>query len=136
VVQQFLLEYFHDVSANKPYVCGNVIDFWGGKGAFESLPSFIKDSMVPLVENNVRHWDLCAAMSNKVSDLQSLVVPTQLVCGTYSNSVAHAIVDHLCDELPTSKKYIIEGASHFLVTSHLNECLAVLQSPPPLSEPK
>jgi len=127
VVQKFLVEYFHDVSINKPYACGQVIDFWGGKGAFESLPVFIKDSMEPLIANNVRHWNLCAAIDNKVSDLQNLLVPTRLVCGTKSNPVAHAISDHLNHNIPTSKKYNVEGASHFLVTSHTNECLGALR---------
>jgi len=126
VVQQFLAEYFHEVSMKKPYVCGQVIDFWAGDGAFESLPAFIKDSMEPLVANNVRHWNICTVDDSKVSDLKNLLVPTRLVCGTKSNPVAHAISDHLNNNIPTSKKYTVEGASHFLVTSHINECLAAL----------
>jgi len=126
VVQQFLAVYFHDVSMNKPYACGQVIDFWGGKGAFESLPTFIKDSMEPLVANNVRHWNICTAIDSSVSDLKNLLIPTRLVSGTQSNPVAHAISDHLKHNIPTSKKYSIKGASHFLVTSHFNECLVAL----------
>lgn len=126
VVQEFLATYFHDVAIKKPYVCGQVIDFWGGHGAFDSLPTFIKDSMEPLVENNIRHWNLNAAIDSTVNDLQNLLIPTRLVCGTQSNPTAHAISDHLNNAIPTSKKYTIEGASHFLVTSHADECLAAL----------
>jgi pimeloyl-ACP methyl ester carboxylesterase len=126
VIQRFLAEYFYDVSTKKPNVCGQVIDFWGGKGAFESLPAFIKDSMAPLVANNVRHWSLCTAIHNKASDLQKLSLPIRLVCGTQSNPVAHAIIEHLHNQMPSSKKYTIDGASHFLVTSHFRECLAAL----------
>ncbi|MFT7373135.1 MAG: pimeloyl-ACP methyl ester carboxylesterase [Oleiphilaceae bacterium] len=126
VVQSFLAKYFHEVSINTPYVCGQVIDFWGGNGAFESLPAFIKESMEPLVANNVRHWEICAGIESKISDLKNLSTPTRIICGTESNPVAHAIADHLNTNILLSKKYIVDGASHFLVTSHGSECFAAL----------
>ena len=133
-VQTFLTEYFHAVETNKPEAYGQVIDFWGGNGAFAPLPKFIKESMSLLVKNNVRHWNLCTAIDNTLDDLHHLKVPTRLVCGAQSNAVAHAIVDHLKHELPTSKKYTLKGASHFLVTSHVDECLFALTDRSILSE--
>jgi len=126
-VQEFLAKYRQDVSNKKAYVCGQVIDFWGGKGAFESLPDFIKDSMESLVQNNIRHWDIDAATCSNLSDLQTCTVPTRLVCGDKSNSVAGAICEHLSKQMPISNKFVIEGASHFLVTSHANECVKILR---------
>ncbi len=126
-VEQFLQRYRHDVSQQVPYVCGQVIDFWGGDGAFETLPNFIKDSMDLMVSNNIRHWDIADTVTTNFADLQKITVPTCLVHGSQSSVVAHAIVDHLDEQLPNSKKYIIENASHFLVTSHAGECTKVLQ---------
>jgi pimeloyl-ACP methyl ester carboxylesterase len=126
IVQSFLAGYRFDVSQNIPYACGQVIEFWGGKGAFESLPEFIKDSMVPLVKNNIRHWDAEAVIGYNLDDIQNLTIPTRLVYGTNSNQVARAICEHLHKQIPQSKRYIIEGASHFLVTSHSTECLEAL----------
>jgi hypothetical protein len=77
IVQSFLTKYRHDVSQNIPYACGQVIEFWGGEGAFESLPDFIKESMVPLVANNIRHWDSEAVIGYNLVDLQKLAVPTR-----------------------------------------------------------
>lgn len=125
-VKEFLAKYREDVAQGVPYACGQVIDFWGGKNAFEPLPDFIKDGMTPLVANNIRHWDICTTVCNTPLDLQKLSTPTQVVCGSRSNKVAHAISDHLRETIPHSKKYVIEGASHFLVTSHVDECLSVL----------
>ena len=110
-----------------PYASGQVIDFWGGANEFEALPTSIKDFMASLLENNLRHWDICTSVNNVRSDLAQLTIPTRIVCGSRSNEVARAIVDHLDSELPNSKKYEIEGASHFLVTSHADECLAILR---------
>jgi pimeloyl-ACP methyl ester carboxylesterase len=125
-VKDFLKKYRHDVSMKVPYACGQVIDFWGGDGAFEALPGFIKDSMEPLTENNIRHWDVIVDISSDLIDLQACTVPIRLVCGTKSNPVAHAISNHLNKLIPNSEKYEIEGASHFLVTSHTNQCLDVI----------
>ena len=40
------------------------------------------------------------------ADLRRLSVPTRLVCGTRSNDVAHAIVDHLHRLLPQSRCWL------------------------------
>ena len=91
------------------------------------MPDFIKQGMAPLLENNIRHWDLCANIDRGLSDLQNCGVPTRLVYGDQSNPVVHAICEHLAAHIPNSKAYKIEGASHFLVTSHAGECLQALQ---------
>lgn len=126
IVQEFLAKYRRDVSNKIPFACGQVIEFWGGKGAFESLPDFIKEGMEPLVTNNIRHWNSESVMDCKPVDLQNLSVPTRLICGTKSNPVANTICDYLKNQIPHSKKYTIEGASHFLVTSHARECLEAI----------
>ncbi|MCK6264249.1 alpha/beta hydrolase [Vibrio sp. ZSDE26] len=125
-VDTFLSTYRRDAANKAPYVCGQVIDFWAGEGAFDSLPDFIKQGMEPLVENNIRHWDMDLSTSYTLLDLKSCTVPIQLVCGTESNPVANAICEHLSEHLPNSDKHVIDGASHFLVTSHVEKCLRVL----------
>jgi len=68
VIREFLAEYRLDAVNKVPFACGQVIDFWAGKGAFQSLPNFIKEGMEPLVLNNIRHWDCEAAMNYKAAD--------------------------------------------------------------------
>lgn len=130
VVRKFLVKYRCDVSQEVRFSCGQVIDFWGGKGAFQSLPDFIKEGMETLALNNIRHWDCEANMEYKLADLQRVSVYTRLICGTHSNPIAHAICDLLNSNIPHSNKYTIEGASHFLVTSHASECIKILSELP------
>ena len=125
-VNAFIQGYREGIRNNEPYVCGKVIDFWGGNGAFEPLPDFIKDGMVPLTANNNRHWCLCVNSLQDRKILNALTIPTKLVCGSASNPIAQAIVNHLSNELPNNKRYTIAEASHFLVTSHASECLAII----------
>ena len=122
----FLSRYRRDAAAEQPHVCGQVIDFWGGGDHFAALPAHIQDAMGTMVANNLRHWDICTVPRHSRADLAALNIPTHLVCGTRSNAVARAIVDHLHRVLPDSQRTDIEGASHALVTSHPEACLAAL----------
>lgn len=126
-LRTFLIKYRRDVSRNIPRVCGQVIDFWGGEGSFEQLPDFIQESMEQLVTNNIRHWDVCAAINSNPGDLQRCLVPARIVCGSGSHPIARAIAKQLHRQMVASKKYTIEGASHFLVTTHVDECVRVVQ---------
>ncbi|GAB3112807.1 alpha/beta hydrolase [Aestuariicella hydrocarbonica] len=125
-VAEFLGLYRDEASRKVPYACSRVIDFWGGDGAFAPLPDFIKDGMEPLLVNNLRHWDVCTGIQHSLQQVQSCEVPTRVVYGTQSNPVAHAISDHLYQQLPNCQRSIIEGASHFLVTSHAQSCVDAL----------
>jgi pimeloyl-ACP methyl ester carboxylesterase len=128
-VQAFLGRYRRDAALGLPDVCGQVIDFWGGAHDFAGLPPHIQAAMGTMVANNLRHWDICTSAQHTSADLARLAVPTRLVCGTRSNRVAHAIVDHLHRLLPHSRRFEIEGASHGLVASHADACLAALLTP-------
>lgn len=126
-VNAFIQDYRESISNNEPYVCGQVINFWGGEGSFEPLPDFIKDGMAALTKNNNRHWTLCENMHHHRSALNALTIPTKLVCGSASNLIAQTIVQHLSHELPNAKQYKIANASHFLVTSHANACVDIIK---------
>lgn len=134
-VQAFLNRYRHDAAQGLPDACGQVIDFWGGANDFAGLPPHIQAAMGTMVKNNLRHWDICTRAEHTAADLAALKVPTRLVSGTRSNEVAHAIVDHLHRWLPRSQRWEIDGASHGLVSTHAQACLAVLQSPVPPRAP-
>lgn len=125
-VEDFLTQFRQDVSTQKPYACAQVIDFWGGKGAFKALPDFIKANMELLTQNNIRHWDITSVSHSQLTDLKHCTVPMRLVYGNQSNPVARSICEHLSRYIPNSKQYEIEGASHFLVTSHPHECVQVM----------
>ena len=127
-VQAFLAKHHLDMLNESPRVCGHVIDFWGGENTFNALPDFIQESMTSLVKNNIRHWNIISTTTNTHNDLNGCNVPTRLVYGDESNPVSGAICTHLNKHLPNSNKYIIEGASHFLVTSHADDCLNILSN--------
>ncbi|WCE32183.1 alpha/beta fold hydrolase [Vibrio sp. SCSIO 43137] len=126
VVDQFLAHYRESAALKKPDCSGMVIDFWAGAGAFAELPDFIRQGMEPLVKNNLRHWQLTLSAGTTKSDIKQCQTPFHIICGTESNPVTRSIAHHLNQQLPDCKTSQIEGASHFLITSHPNECLSLL----------
>jgi len=92
-----------------------VIDYWCGDGTFKSLPVFVRDVMDRLTENSLRHWHAGYndSIGSDLNQLRQCTTPIRLVCGAQSSSVAKAICDCLVQGLPNSKKYTIDGASHF-----------------------
>lgn len=125
-VQTFTAKYRDDAINSLPSVCGQVIDFWCGSNTYQALPDFVKQSMAPLVKNNLRHWDIGDALTHTLKDLHKMEIQTQIICGSESNPVAHAIAKHLHANLSNSHVHTINGANHFLVTTHPNECLKAL----------
>jgi len=118
-----------DILEGVPNACGQIIDFWGGLGSFDALPSPVKGGMAALERENLRHWHLCRRLEAKddESAYRRLSTPTCLVCGDQSNVIASKIIDALEDRLPRSEKVVIPGASHFLVTTHAELCAAEVE---------
>ena len=108
-------------------VCARVIDFWGGKGSFDLIPDHIKKVMVHLTANNLRHWRLCMKSEGGISDYKNLNIPVTLVHGSNSNTVAKRIVSSLNTHLPKSSIKIIDDATHFMITSHPQECVDIIR---------
>lgn len=129
-VSELTKKYRLAAEKKEEYVSRYVIDFWAGDGTFDQLPVFIKDNMETMVRNNLRHWNVCERVAYTRKDLENCDIPTRLVYGSKSSIVAHELVKQLDSLMPVTKSYLIDGASHFLVTSHLDECLSVLQSKP------
>jgi pimeloyl-ACP methyl ester carboxylesterase len=122
IVNDFLQDYRSSVEQNQPEACGKVIDFWSGSSEFAQFPDEVKKMMGTLEKNNVRHWDICTTFPKEAFDLVTLNVPTDIVFGSQSNTVAHAIASHLHALLPNTRFTEIPGASHGLVGSHAKAC--------------
>ncbi len=126
-LNQFLKGYRDAVSHDEPYACRGVIDFWGGTGSFDSMPEALRDGMVPFTANNIRHWDLCQSTIRPMDDYHCLAVLTTVICGGNSNPIAQIIAKQLHAHIPNSCFTSIADASHFMVTTHAEACLAAMQ---------
>jgi pimeloyl-ACP methyl ester carboxylesterase len=126
-VNEFITGYQIAVNNNEEFACSRVIDFWGGKGSFDLIPPHIQSEMVKLTQNNLRHWHLCKNPVLPAQDYKKLTIPTTLIYGEKSNPIAIIIAKTLHKNLTNSSCYIIDGATHFMITSHSIQSLELLK---------
>jgi pimeloyl-ACP methyl ester carboxylesterase len=127
-VEEFCRDYREAVAEGEHYAVRRVLDFWNQKGVFDGLPDAIKETIEPMTANNVRHWDVCESALYSRAALQAMSVPTTIVRGTESNAIMHNITHSLNTLLGQSQHRIIEGANHFLVTTHARECIEIIRA--------
>lgn len=126
-IKDFTEEYFHAAKDGEKNACARVIDFWGGEGSFDAIPPHVQDAMATMTKNNLRHWDLCRLLGQyDKSEYANIDIPVSVAHGSNSNFVAKTISNVLKDNIPNCKQYEIEGASHFMITSHPKECAEII----------
>jgi pimeloyl-ACP methyl ester carboxylesterase len=107
---------------------GRIIDFWGGAGAFSTMPEAVKDYCRTTAYANVLDWRTAFRFQASGADYTKLAMPVLLVRGALANSPMVHITDGLEACLPNSRLAIVDGAGHFLITSHAAGCGALLAS--------
>lgn len=105
-----------------------IIDFWGGAGAFAAMPEAVKDYCRRTASANVLDWHTDFGFQVTAGSLAALDVPVLLVRGERANAAMVAITDVLGQHLPNVRPAVVDGAGHFLVSTHAAQCAALLAS--------
>lgn len=105
---------------------GRIIDFWGGRGSFAAMPEAVRDYCRATAGVNVLDWRTAFAFEAGMADYARLSAPVLLVRGARANPAMAAITEALGDSLPNVRMAAVDGASHFLITSHAKECARLL----------
>ena len=71
-------------------------------------------------------WHTCFGFDAAPEAYAALDVPVLLVRGAHTNDVIATITDQLAAVLPASRTEIVEDAGHFLISSHPQDCAALL----------
>ena len=115
------------VNAGEQDAPARVIDFWGGPGVFAAMPEAVKAYCRETAAVNVLDW---RTVTSEVAagDCAALDIPVLLVRGSEANPAMVAITDTLRDCLPDVRHFAVEGAGHFLITSHAPQCAELLSA--------
>lgn len=103
-----------------------VIDFWGADGSFDALPENVQDYCRETAYANVLDWHSAFGFDTVPQDYAALDVPVLLVRGAQANPVIVAITDVLGGAIQNVRPETIDGAGHFLISSHPADCAAHL----------
>jgi pimeloyl-ACP methyl ester carboxylesterase len=113
-------------NAGEADASGRIIDFWGGAGSFAAFPDVVKDYCRATTFANVLDWRSAFTFNATTADYAALEIQTLLVRGAEACPEMVMITEALGASLPRVTPAIVEGASHFLITTHAEACATLL----------
>lgn len=125
-VQRMSTDFEMAHNAGERDAAGRIIDFWGNEGAFAAMPDGVKDYCRAKTFANVLDWRTAYSFDAPMSDYANLTIPVLLVRGALANPVMIEITNALQASLPNARSAVVDGAGHFLISSHARECANIL----------
>jgi pimeloyl-ACP methyl ester carboxylesterase len=114
------------IDAGEPDAAKRIIDYWGGDGSFDAMPDAAQDYCRATASSNVLDWRSVKTTDINPEDLAQLDIPVLAVRGGLANPAMVAITDALTENLPDVRMATVDGASHFLITTHADDCARLL----------
>jgi pimeloyl-ACP methyl ester carboxylesterase len=105
---------------------GRIIDFWGGAGSFAAMPEPVQDYCRATAFANVLDWRTAFAFEAATAEYARLTMPALIVRGGLANDAMVEITEGLAACLSNVRTSVVDGASHFLITSHAEDCARLL----------
>lgn len=103
-----------------------IIDFWGGDGSYAALPDAVQEYCRQTACANVLDWHTCFGFEAAPRDYARLDVPVLLARGGLANTAIVTITDVLAAHIPDARVEAVADAGHFLISSHPQDCAALL----------
>jgi len=119
-------EFRDAVDAGKTDAAAIIIDFWGGRDTFASMPEVVRNYCRQTAPTNVLDWQTDFSFEASLHDYASLDIPVLLVRGALANPAMVAMTDMLQQALPHVHGAVVEDAGHFLIATHARECAALV----------
>lgn len=116
------------VEAGEPDAPARIIDFWGGAGAFARMPDAVRQYCRGTAQVNVLDWRCAFGLTVTPDQCSALRIPVLLVRGGLANATMVGITAALEQSLSRPRPHVVEGAGHFLISSHPAECAQLLSS--------
>ncbi len=114
------------VAAGEPDAPRRIIDFWGGDGVYAAMPGPVQDYCRQTAAANVLDWQTDFGFDITPRELAALRFPVLLVRGGLANAAMVQMTDVMAAHLVDVRPAVVDGAGHFLITSHATDCATLL----------
>jgi pimeloyl-ACP methyl ester carboxylesterase len=110
--------YFAEFEAGKPDAARHVIDYYGGTGAFDTLPARARDYFIATTPTNIRDWSCAFSFAPSFSKYREIAAPTHVIRGANGQPAMMRLAELLAANIPNARLTTIHGGGHFLPTTH------------------
>ena len=118
--------YFAAVAAGTADAIASMIDFYGGAGTFAAWPPRVRAYAVETTAVNVRDWASAYGFRLTPALLASLELPVLIIRGGSSHVAVRRANELIARYCPGAALASIEGAAHFMITTHAREVAVLL----------
>jgi len=123
---QACTDFFSAWQAGAPDAPRHIIDFWGQSGVWDTMPEPVQAFCRNKVETNVLDWKSAISFAPELADLARITVPTTFARGALANQAMIQTTKLLVDTLPDAREATVDGAGHFLISTHPEACAAIV----------
>ena len=115
-------------AAGDPDAPGIIIDYWSKPGFFAAMPEPVQSYCRTTVASNILDWRAAAGFTPTIAEFAALDMPCTLVRGEHANPALAEVTDRLAQEIPDCTVKVVNGAGHFLITTHAADCAAIIDA--------
>jgi len=116
------------VADGNPDAAAIIIDYWSTPGTFAALADPIQDFCRNHATTNLLDWRTAQSFTPDFADFTALSLPCAIIRGARANQAIVDISDLLCRYIPDSTGHVVDGADHFLISTHPGECAALIDA--------
>ena len=110
-----------------PEAASIIIDFYSRPGTFRGMPENVRTFCRATAPTNLRDWHSAATFTPLFEAFATLDLPVTLVRGGKTPVPIVDVTEQLAANIPRASKKIVEGADHFLVSTHPAACAEILE---------
>jgi pimeloyl-ACP methyl ester carboxylesterase len=113
--------YFAAFDAGESAAIEQMIDFYGGTGTFAGWPQRVRDYAVETTAVNILDWASAYGFRLSRALLATIETPTLVLWGGTSHPAVQRANELVGECIPNASVATIDGAAHFLITTHANQ---------------
>lgn len=116
------------VIAGEPDAASIIIDFYSAPGTFLGMPENVRNFIANSAPTNLLDWHSAATFTPAFERFSSFDIPVTLVRGSNTPAPVRDVNEHLAAHIPHATQEVVDGADHFLISTHAEACAEILDA--------
>jgi pimeloyl-ACP methyl ester carboxylesterase len=116
------------LAAGEPDAASIIIDFYSRPGTFLEMPENVRAFCRASAVTNLRDWHTAATFTPTFESFSSFDLPVTLVRGSETPVPIVDVNEQLIAHIPRAIERIVDGADHFLISTHPSDCAEILDA--------